>query len=201
MAQMRRRGWAGSPPADDAEARERIVAAAAALITETDAPVSIAQVAGRLGVIRQTVYRYFPTAEELMRAAAIAAVDEFLDRLADHVAGLTDPAEAVVEAIVFTLSDVHRIPPLDLLLAGDQALGVTSPEARAFGMTMIYRFDVDWAGRGFTETDLAELVEFQLRTMQSFFLSPADPEAGVAGLRRYLHRWVGAAVAVRAGDR
>lgn len=197
MVQVRRRGWAGSPPADDAEAATRIVDAAAALITETGAPVSISQVAARLGVIRQTVYRYYPSAEALMRAAAIATVDEFLDRLAAHLSGLTAPDEAVVEAIVFTLDQVHRLPPLALLLSGERAEGVTSDEARAFGMTMIHRFDVDWAGHGFTEADLAELVEFQLRTMQSFFLSPADPAAGTAGLRRYLQRWVGAAVAAR----
>ena len=69
----RRRGWDGRPPGSDEEASERIVAAAVQLIAETGTGISIADVAASLGVIRQTVYRYFPTAEALMHAAAIAS--------------------------------------------------------------------------------------------------------------------------------
>ena len=56
---------------------QRIVAAAVHLLAETGSEISISDVAASLGVIRQTVYRYFPTAEALMRAAAIASVDDF----------------------------------------------------------------------------------------------------------------------------
>ncbi len=85
----RRRGWGGSPPADDEEASQRIVAAAVDLIDRTGAEISIADVAQSLGVIRQTVYRYFPSADALMRAAAIASVEGFLERLTRQVAGST----------------------------------------------------------------------------------------------------------------
>lgn len=77
----RRRGWDGQPPSSDEEAAERIVAAAVKLIGETGSAVSLADVAAELGVIRQTVYRYFPTADALMHAASLASVDGFLDRL------------------------------------------------------------------------------------------------------------------------
>ncbi len=79
----RRRGWGGRPPVDDEEATQRIVAAAVELIAQSGAEISIADVAQSLGVIRQTVYRYFASADALMRAAAIASVEGFLDRLAD----------------------------------------------------------------------------------------------------------------------
>ncbi|GAA4802453.1 TetR/AcrR family transcriptional regulator [Tomitella cavernea] len=194
----RRRGWGGAPPANDEEAAERIVAAAVALITETGSGITIADVAERLGVIRQTVYRYFPSADSLMRAAAIASVDGFLDRLTAHVHGLTDPAGAMVEAVLYTLEEVHRIPHLGLMLSGEHAQGVTAPEAIGFGMTMIRRFDVDWGAHGYDDAALRELVEFVLRTMQSFFLSPADPAWGRAVLRRYLDRWMGTAIAAQA---
>ncbi len=193
----RRRGWGGAPPASDEEAAERIVGAAVALIAETGSTITIADVAERLGVIRQTVYRYYPSAGALMRAAAIASVDGFLDRLAVHVRGLTDPAGAMVEAVLFTLEEIHRIPHLGLMLSGEQAEGVTSPEAVAFGLTMAHRFDVDWAAHGYDEDALRGLVEYALRTMQSFFLSPADPSAGREALRRYLQRWMGTAIAAQ----
>ena len=69
----KRRGWGGDPPDTDDEATRRIITAAVDLIARTGSTITIADVAESLGVIRQTVYRYFPTADELMRAAAIYA--------------------------------------------------------------------------------------------------------------------------------
>ncbi|MBU9764192.1 TetR/AcrR family transcriptional regulator [Mycobacterium sp. TNTM28] len=194
----RRRGWDGRPPASDEEASERIVSAAVELIAETGTGVSIADVAASLGVIRQTVYRYFPTAEALMHAAAIATVDGFLDRLAENVRGITDPAEAMVEGVMFTLEEVTRTPQIRVMLSGPQAaatsVNVASDEGQAFGMRMITRFDVDWGKYGYDESALRELVEFTLRTMVSFFVAPNEPGRSREELRRFLRRWLGGAI-------
>ncbi|MCX5043076.1 TetR/AcrR family transcriptional regulator [Aldersonia sp. NBC_00410] len=194
----RRRGWGGSPPASDDEAVARIVDAAVDVIARTGTAISIADVADSLGVIRQTVYRYFPSADALMTAAALASVDGFLDRLAQHVHGLDDPVEAMVEGVLFTLADVRRTPHLGILLIGTDA-GVhpdslVSDEARAFGMTMINRFDVDWPRYGYDDAALLDLVEYVLRTMQSLFISPGNPPREASELRRYLRRWMGPAI-------
>lgn len=193
-----RRGWGGSPPGNDEEASRRIVAAAVELIGRTGAEISIADVAESLGVIRQTVYRYFPSADALMKAAAIASVDGFLDRLTEHVSGIEDPVEAMTEGVVYTLTEVRRTPHLGILLTGTYSNahpeGLTSQEARAFGMTMIRRFDVDWENYGYDDASLHELVEYVLRTMQSFFISPGNPPRSDDELRRYLRRWMGAAI-------
>ncbi|WP_330230647.1 TetR/AcrR family transcriptional regulator [Nocardia sp. NBC_00508] len=193
-----RRGWGGSPPGSDEEASCRIVAAAVDLIGRTGSEISIADVAESLGVIRQTVYRYFPSADALMKAAAIASVDGFLDRLTQHVSGIEDPAEAMTEGVVYTLAEVRRTPHLGILLTGTYSNahpeGLTSEEARTFGMTMIRRFDVDWEHYGYDDASLHELVEYVLRTMQSFFVSPGNPPRSEDDLRRYLRRWMGAAI-------
>ncbi|WP_454789177.1 TetR family transcriptional regulator [Mycolicibacterium lutetiense] len=200
----RRRGWDGRPPGSDEEASERIVAAAVALIAETGTGISIADVAASLGVIRQTVYRYFPTAEALMHAAAIASVEGFLDRLAESVRGITDPAEAMTEGVMFTLEEVARIPHLRIMLSGPQAatssVNVASDEGQAFGMRMITRFDVDWEKYGYDESALRELVEFTLRTMLSFFVAPNDPGRSREELRRFLRRWLGASILAQPAD-
>lgn len=192
---MARRGWGGSPPGGDEEASARIVAAAVEIIGERGT-TSIAEVADALGVIRQTVYRYFPTVDALLQAAAVQSVGAFLDRLAAHVHGIDDPAEAVVEGIVFTLDQVPRAPHLRLMLAGEYSHteAIASGQAMAFGMTMIQRFDVDWSAHGYDEQRLRELAEFQLRIMQSFFISPGDPPRAQDELRAYLRRWVAPAV-------
>ncbi|MFI5541239.1 TetR/AcrR family transcriptional regulator [Nocardia sp. NPDC051900] len=197
-----RRGWGGSPPKDDEEASRRIVAAAVELIGRTGSEIGIADVAESLGVIRQTVYRYFPSADALMTAAAIASVDGFLDRLTQHVSGLEDAVEAMTEGVVYTLAEVRRTPHLGILLSSTYSNvhpeSLTSEEAQAFGMTMIKRFDVDWARYGYDDESLHELVEYVLRTMQSFFISPGNPPRGEDDLRRYLRRWMGAAIIAQA---
>lgn len=195
----RRRGWGGSPPANDQEAHGRIVATAVELIGRTGAAISIADVAEALGVIRQTVYRYFPSAESLMAAAAIASVDGFLDRLTAHVAGLGDPVEAMTEGVVYTLAEVRRTPHLGILLSRSYSSvdpdSLTSDQAKAFGMSMIRRFDVDWEQHGYDDAALLELVEYVLRTMHSFFVSPGTRTEDQ--LRAYLHRWMGSAIAAQ----
>lgn len=194
----KRRGWGGDPPATDEEAARRIVAAAVDLIAETGSTIAIADVAESLGVIRQTVYRYFPTADELMRAAAIASVDGFLDQLAEHVRGIDDPADAMTEGVLFTLDAVATIPHLALLMSAPSSAAqpgeVASPLAVEFGMRMITRFDVDWARYGYTDDGLRDLVEFTLRLMLSFFVAPNDPQRSPEDLRRFVRRWLGSAV-------
>ncbi|ORB29165.1 TetR/AcrR family transcriptional regulator [Mycolicibacterium parafortuitum] len=200
----KRRGWGGDPPATDDEAAQRIVAAAVELIAETGAAITIADVAESLGVIRQTVYRYFPTADELMRAAAIASVDGFLDRLAVHVRGIHDPADAMTEGFLFTLEAVATTPHLGIVLSAPNAAAgprhVASALAQDFGMRMITRFDVDWAGFGYDDAALRDLVEFTLRTMLSFFVAPNDPSRSPEELRRFLRRWLGSAILAQRAD-
>lgn len=197
----RRRGWDGRPPVSDDEAVRRIVEAAVKLIAETGKDVSLADVAAELGIIRQTVYRYFPTTDALMSAAAIASVDGFLDRLTDVVRGITDPAEAMTEGVLFTLEDVARTPHLAMMLSEPYAHAhtgdVTSDQAQAFGLRMLGRFDVDWAAYGYDEQAKRELVEYTLRVMLSFFVAPNDPERSRAELRRFIRRWLGGAILAR----
>lgn len=169
----------GNPPHSDEEASRRIIAAAVDLVAETGAAVSLADVAGSLGVIRQTVYRYFPTADALMRAVAIASVDDFLDRLTDHVRGIHDPADALTEGTLYTLDAVTGSPHLGAMLSSTSPLNreMTSEESLTFGMRMVDRFDVDWAQHGYDAASQRELVEFTLRVMLSFIVAPTTPAA------------------------
>jgi AcrR family transcriptional regulator len=194
----KRRGWGGQPPAGDDEAAQRIIAAAVDLLARTGKAISIADVAESLGVIRQTVYRYFPTADELMRAAAIASVDEFLDQLTAAVHGVHDPADAMTEGVLYTLDAVARTPHLGILISApystEHSGDVASDEARDIGMRMITRFDVDWGGYGYDDAALRDLVEFTLRIMLSYFVAPNADRRSPEELRAFIRRWLGAAI-------
>jgi AcrR family transcriptional regulator len=195
---VRTHGWSGSAPATDDEAVARILAAAGKAIDERGADFSIADVARTLGVTRQTVYRYFPSTDALLVAAAVHAAADFLDRLAQHLHGITDPVEAVAEAIATALEWLPKDKHIGLLLGPDRpnahSESVTSDVALEFANSMVRRFDVDWAALGFTDDDLDEFAEHLLRIIQSFVIDPGRPPRTGEDLRNYLRRWVGGAV-------
>ena len=192
---MRTHGWSGSAPASDEEAIARILDAASKAIDARGADFSIADVARTLGVTRQTVYRYFPSTDALLVAAAVHAASDFLDRLAAHLQGITDPADAVAEAIATALEWLPKDKHLGLLIVpgrpNPHTESVTSDVALDFAHSMVRRFDVDWAGLGFTDADLDELAEHLLRIIQSFVIDPGRPPRQGEELRGYLRRWVG----------
>lgn len=195
---MRTHGWAGATPATDDEAVARILAAANEAIDNRGADFSIADVARTLGVTRQTVYRYFPSTDALLLAAATVAATGFLDRLAAHLSGITDPVEAITEGIATALEWLPSDKHIGLLLGRDRGnrftAEVTSEVALQFAIAMLRRFDVDWAAAGLTDDDVAELGEHLLRIIQSFVIDPGRPPRRGESLRNYLRRWVGAAV-------
>ncbi len=201
---MRTHGWAGSTPATNDEAVARILSAAGKAIDERGAEFSIADVARTLGVTRQTVYRYYPSTEALLVAAAVHAADDFLERVAEHLRGFTDPVDAVTEAIATALEWLPKDKHLGLLLAPGRAdehtVSVTSDVALQFANRMVRRFDVDWSGLGFSDGELDELAEHLLRIIQSFVIDPGRPPRTGQDLRGYLRRWVGGAIFPIRGD-
>src|SRR5688500_9236048 len=118
---MRSHGWGGQPPADADEARARILAATRSRLTAAGS-TSTSEIADILGVTRQTVYRYFPTTEDLLDAAAMDAVADLQDQLVQHVVdrladGRGDAADAVVEVAAYVYAPLRDDPALNRLLA------------------------------------------------------------------------------------
>ena len=195
---MRTHGWSGAAPASDEEAVARILAAAGKAIDERGADFSIADVARTLGVTRQTVYRYFPSTDALLMQAGVAAAADFLERLASHIQGMTNPMDAAVEAIATALEWLPKDKHIGLLLAPGRSPAhtesMTSDIALQFAQSVVRRFDVDWAAAGFDDADLDELAEYLLRIIQSFVVDPGRPPRTGAELRAYLRRWVAPAL-------
>lgn len=205
---MRSHGWAGNTPASDAEAIERILDAAEKIVDERGAALRIADVARALGVTRQTVYRYFPGTQALLVASAMRSADGFLDRMAAHLHGVTDPVVAITEGMAFAIEELASDTQVEFVLnqrrRGGPKVSIISDTALAFGRSMLHRYDVEWERYGFDEAGLDELNEYSLRVLHSFLADPGRPPRSGADLRRYLTRWVGPAIAhpqlVRAMD-
>jgi AcrR family transcriptional regulator len=199
---MRSHGWGGQPPVDAHEARARILTAARARLAAAGT-TSTSEVAELLGVTRQTVYRYFPTTEDLLDAAAMDAVAELQDQLVKHVVGhLAEgsggAAAAAVEVVAYVYENLRDDPALNRLLAPGRisrtVAGLTAPSSIALGGKLLAGFGIDWSQVGLAEDEQLELVEHLLRTLQSFVLDPGDPARTGEELRAYLRRWVAPAL-------
>jgi AcrR family transcriptional regulator len=192
---VRTHGWGGEPPADDAEAQRRILDAAQRCIDEDGASIGIAEVARSLGVTRPTVYRYYPSTEDLLIAVVVDSTSGFMDRVYERFpAGDGSPAQVVTEAVARVLAQLPRERYLWVMLTSGRASlfsrGVTSPMSLNFGREIVHRLPVAWTEYGIGPADLDELTEHVVRTIQSFMLDPGTPARTGAELRRYLEHWL-----------
>ena len=199
---MRTHGWGGQPPADDDEARSRILAAVRSCLDETGT-TGTSEVATVLGVTRQTIYRYFRSTEDLLDAAALEAVTELEAGLVDHVrrhleATGGDAGDAVVEVVAYVHEHLRDDPALNRLIAPGRMsrtlAGLTAPSSIAIGRSLLAGFPVDWDAAGLDADRQPELVEHLLRMLQSLILDPGVPERSGEQLRAYLQRWVAPAL-------
>ena len=194
---MRTHGWGGRAPRTDEEAVERILDAARESLESAGADMSLADVARRLDVTRQTVYRYFPSVDHLILATANRANRPFTVRMVEHLRGITDPAAACVESLAFVLEALPHERYLRIGLAlgtpTSRAVAVTSPMALDMGVDLLRSLDVDWEAHGYDQAMLREIMGHQLRLLQSLLVDPADVE-GRGDLRQYLDRWLTPAI-------
>lgn len=186
-------------PASDEEAINRILDAADDIVAERGASLRIADVARALGVTRQTVYRYFPTAEAILVTSTMRNADGFIDRVEAHVRGLTDPVEAMVESVAFAVENLSGDRQFDNLLTQrgpeGEMTSLTSDTALTFGRAILHRFAVDWQLHGFDEA-LDELAEIGLRTLHSLLIDPGEHTRNGVALRRFVARWLAPAIRV-----
>ncbi|RSD07793.1 TetR/AcrR family transcriptional regulator [Amycolatopsis eburnea] len=197
---MGHHGWRGNPPATEDEARRRIVEAATACLDRVGpAKTSLSDVAAEAGVTRQTVYRYFPSLKDILRAVGLAGVEEFAARMERHLATFGTAAEAAVESVVWAVRTVPGEPHLGLLLQAGEADfftdGVISPLAFSFGTRILRNVPVDWAAAGVTtEADFRGLAEVLMRLFMSFLQHPTTPPPADDELRALVRRWLGPAL-------
>ncbi|MEV4313434.1 TetR/AcrR family transcriptional regulator [Actinocrispum sp. NPDC049592] len=194
---MGHHGWQGNPPGTEDEARRRIVEAATACIDRFGlAKTSLSDVAAEAGVTRQTVYRYFPSLPDILRAVALAGVEEFVVRMERHLATFGSAEEAAVESVVFAVRTVPTEPYLGLLLQAGEAdfftAEVTSPLAFALGARILRNLPIDWPAAGITtDDDLHGLAEILMRLFLSFMQYPSTPPLTDDRLRALVRRWIG----------
>jgi AcrR family transcriptional regulator len=196
---MAHHGWGGSPPASEAEARQRIVDTTARCVDRHGvAKTTLSDVATELGVTRQTVYRHFARISDIIAEVAAQGADAFVDRLVAHLRNITDPAQAVIEGMVFCIRTIPTEPRVSLLLHLNDSTafsrGATTPTTIAYGARMLRHFTVDWQAAGITDADLLGLAEMIMRLLSSFLQHPGSTPQDEVQLRALLDRWLAPAL-------
>ena len=122
---------AGGPGlrADARRNRARILAAAGQVFAERGASASTEEVARRAGVAVGTVFRHFPTKDDLLRAI----MKDLLQRLSDEASSLAadgDPATALFTFFTRLVGQAAaKRTVIDLLAATGTAIDITEPVA------------------------------------------------------------------------
>ena len=192
---MRKAPWGGlTPPGDDTEARRRLIEATRRCI-ERFGPerVTLGDVAEEAGVTRPTVYRYFDTGEDLLRAAFLVATGGILERMVAHARSFAEVEERLVEAFVYLWREIPADPHLGPIFAGGE-------EGRRARPNLLSDLSLEIAGRsvqslsddgpGLKPEELDEFVELLIRLLESFLFEPGRRPRDADALRAFLRRWI-----------
>ena len=174
-----------------AATRHRLMDACAQLIVRDgfDA-ISMTAIAEQAGITRQTVYRYFPNARELVHATLMRGGRELLEGQILAFQGQGDPRERLVEAVMGALQMIRHNPLLR-----------TAWASRDYPQAMLRSvFDPSFVDRGveglapialqlgWNARDTREAYEIIARSVLSFLTVPPPDDVSEDALRDTLRR-------------
>jgi len=191
-----RRGlWSGAVPADEAEARERIMAAAVRCVQRYGVDGSSTKlIADEAGVSRPTLYAYFANREEIVQQAAEAAVLTIMTRLDEHTRGFVTAADRAVEALLFVVGEIRTEPAMAVFFEpGKVRLGPLTAEELWFARQALEPV-AELAGD--LEDRIETAAELFVRTMISWLMRDAAEPRSLVEDRAFLHSWWPAALGV-----
>jgi AcrR family transcriptional regulator len=182
-------------PADDAEARARILAAAVRCVQKYGVEASSTKlIAEEAGISRPTLYAYFANREEIVEQAAEAAVLTIMARMDAHTHGFETAAERAVEALLFAVGEIRSEPAMRVFFQpGKVRLGPLTSEELWFAREALAPAAEMDAGLMDRIDDAAELF---VRTMISWLMrDPATPRTTIED-RAFLYGWWPAALGI-----
>lgn len=195
------------PPPTEAERGALLDAAAACYLRLGVARTTAADIAREAGFSRATLYRRFGSHEAIFLAVLTRESEAMAAEAREHLAALDDPAERVIEGMLFSIGQIRDRPVHAAVFGGDSAAWAAG---RAFQEEALRRIGdagvrpllaPALAAGTLSEDDVADLVDWILRILISFAAVPGDGGRGVDEIRRQLTSWFLPAFGVLAGER
>jgi AcrR family transcriptional regulator len=111
---------------------ERILDAAYQRVSDIGlSRTTVEDVAREAGLTRQTIYRYFPSKDDLVRALLMREEERLLDGVRAVFSGSSDLLQALRDSMVFGVRFAHEHPVLDRLLQTDAETSLPYVTTRA----------------------------------------------------------------------
>jgi AcrR family transcriptional regulator len=166
-------------------------AAAACYVRLGVARTTAADVARAAGISRATLYRRHGSQEAIFLAVLTRESEAMARDAEHHLASVDDPAQRIVEGMLFSIAEVRRRPVHAALFTSDDAAWAANRAVRTTALRRIAEDAIRPAIEGATGSRLSardtdDLVDWILRLLVSFAAVPGPSGAGPDDVRRQL---------------
>lgn len=184
------------PPSVSADPASAVLDAAAGCylrlgVTKTTA----ADIASAAGISRATLYRRFGSHETIFMAVLERESVAMAAEASAHLAGVSDPAERLIESMVFSISRICDRPVHAAIFTGESAAwaagrAIRMDALRRIGQTAIRPLLGPAIDSGaLPPASVSDLVDWILRVLLSYAAIPGPAELQPDDIRRQLRAW------------
>ena len=183
------------PTATDAEREATLDAAAACYLRLGVARTTAADIAREAGFSRATLYRRFGSHEAVFLAVLTRESEAMAVEAGEHLAAFADPAEQVIEGMLFSIGQIRSRPVHAAVFGSDSAAWAAGQAFQVEALRLIGDAGVRpllapaLADGTLSEEDVADLVDWILRILISFAAVPGDGGRSPDQIRRQLTSW------------
>jgi AcrR family transcriptional regulator len=177
-------------PSHDELVRQRLMDAAIACVQDMGlAKVNMRQIAERAGLVRQTVYNYYPNKNRLLAEAFNREGVQFARAIADHIRHLDDAAAQLVAGFLYVVEHFPQNPILALVLEpGSDFLRQVGMSYYPFGPFGEIAFGEVFASHPALAAEAEEISEYWTRNALSFVTLRGATERSRDELADYVRR-------------
>lgn len=176
--------------------RDRVLDAAAACYLRVGVgKTTAADIAAEVGISRATLYRRFGSHEAIFLAVLTRESEEMAAAAEDHLAAVADPAERILEGMMFALGQIGSRPVHAAMFGGDSAAwaanrAIREEALRRIGEAGVRPLLASPLSRGtLSRSDMADLVDWILRVLISYAAVPGPGGRDDTDIRRQLTTW------------
>jgi AcrR family transcriptional regulator len=184
-----------TPSATDAERDATLDAAAFCYLRLGVAKTTAADIARAVGFSRATLYRRFGSHEAIFLAVLTRESEAMAAEAREHLAAFDDPAEQVIEGMVFSIGQIRSRPVHAAVFGSDSAAWAAGQAFQVEALRLIGDAGVRpllapaLSEGTLSEDDVTDLVDWILRILISFAAVPGDGGRGPDQIRRQLTSW------------
>lgn len=179
----------------DGEVAAVLDAAAGCYLRLGVAKTTAADIARAAGISRATLYRRYGGHEPIFLAVLERESASMAAESQEHLRGIADPAERVVEGMMFSISQIGSRPVHAAIFTGESAAwaagqAIQMEALRRIGEAAVRPLLGPPAGSGAVgDEDVADLVDWIIRILLSYAAVPGAAGMEPAGIRRQLTAW------------